>query len=111
MDYREEEEPKKKGLTREEFKKDVKESAKAGAALSRGKGRGRGSSRGRGRGRGVKRGRSLKNPYKDWTKKQLKEKVVAKRAKALAKYGIPEKLPRSKAELEKLCLALQRKLN
>ena len=97
MEYKEEA-PKKKKLTREDFKKDVKD-ATMEAVAEKSK---------------TKRKPAMKAPnkgkYSDWKVSELRRHVNEKRTALLKKAGFPDgKVPRSKAQLITLCRRLKRK--
>jgi hypothetical protein len=96
MDYKDQEEPKKKKFTRQDFKKDVKE-ATAEAVEE-----------------GAKKKKKLKMPkagkYSDMKSSELRALVNQKKKAILVKFGFPEgKVPRTKAAMVTLCRRLKRR--
>ena len=97
MEYKEEA-PKKKKLTRQDFKADVKEATMEAAKESK----------------KTKKAPAMKAPnkgkYSDWKVSELRRHVNEKKTALLKKAGFPNgKVPRSKSELITLCRRLKRK--
>ena len=96
MDYQEEK-PKQKKLTREDFKKDVKEASMSAIKESKPKAK-------------AKMKMPNKGKYSDWKVSELRRHVNEKKTALLKKAGFPEgRVPKSKAGLIALCRRLKRK--
>jgi hypothetical protein len=98
MDYQQENQDKKRKLTRDDFKKDVKDATiEATEETKKTKTK-------------KKKKAPNKGKYSDWKVGELRRHVNEKKKALLTKAGFPEgKVPRSKAGLITLCRRLKRK--